>query len=85
MLSSLSPQHATTGTRQAICDLERGDEGHHLTDEVYDRFVIAEEISVYLFYWVFLVGLSWAVGLGRTYVFGEEERDHDDYSCYYAQ
>lgn len=52
MLSSLSSQHATAGTGQAVCDLERGDEGHHLTDEVYDRFVVAEEISVYLFYFV---------------------------------
>jgi hypothetical protein len=50
MLSSLSSQHATAGTGQAVRDLERGDEGHHLTDEVYDRFVVAEEIPVYLFY-----------------------------------
>jgi len=25
------------------------------------------------------------VGVGGTYVFGEEEGDHDDCSCYYAQ
>jgi hypothetical protein len=84
MLSSLSSQHATAGTGQAVRDLERGDEGHHLTDEVYDRFVVAEEIPVYLFF--LNVGLG---GIGRgwggTYVFGEEERDHDDCSCYYAQ
>lgn len=49
MLSSLSSQHATAGTGQAVCDLERGDEGHHLTDEVYDRFFVAEEIPVYVF------------------------------------
>lgn len=49
MLSSLSPQHATAGTGQAVRDLERGDEGHHLTDEVHDRFVVTEEIPVYLF------------------------------------
>lgn len=56
MLSSLSPQHPTTGTGQAVRDLERGDEGHHLTDEVYDRFVVAEEIPVYLF---IFFKLSW--------------------------
>jgi hypothetical protein len=49
MLSSLSPQHATARTGQAVRDLERGDEGHHLTDEVYNRFVVAEDIPVYLF------------------------------------
>jgi len=82
MLSSLSSQHATAGTGQAVRDLERGDEGHYLTDKVYDRFVVAEDISVYLFCLFFRLG--WA-GLGGTYVFGEEERDHDDCSCYYAQ
>jgi hypothetical protein len=56
MLPSLSSQHSTAGTGQAVRDLERGDEGHHLTDEVYDRFVVAEEIPVYLF--IFL-RLSW--------------------------
>jgi hypothetical protein len=49
MLSSLSSQHTTAGTGQAIHNLERGDEGHHLTDEVYDQFDIAEEIPIYLF------------------------------------
>jgi len=78
MLSSLSSQHATAGTGQAVRDLERGDEGHHLTDEVYDRFVVAEEIPIYLFYFIEVE----LVGVGRgwrgTYVFGEEERDHDN-------
>jgi len=52
MLSSLSSQHTAARACQAVCDLERGDEGHHLTDEVHDRFVIAEDIAVYLyFFW----------------------------------
>lgn len=49
MLSSLPPQYAAARTGQAVRDLERGNEGHHLTDEVHDRFVVAEEIPVYLF------------------------------------
>jgi hypothetical protein len=53
MLSSLSSQYATAGTGQAVRDLKRGNEGHHLTDEVYDRFVVAEEIPVYLYIYIF--------------------------------
>jgi hypothetical protein len=60
MLSSLSSQHTTAGTGQAVRNLERGDEEHHLTNEVYDRFVIAEVIPVHLF--IFEVKLSWEVG-----------------------
>ena len=83
MLSTLSSQHATTRTCQAVRDLERGHEGHHLTDELRDRFVVAKDIPVYLILFrLSLIGLVWE---GSTYIFGEEERDHDDYTCYHAQ
>jgi hypothetical protein len=36
MLSSLSSEHTTAGTGQAVRDFKRGDEEHHLTDKVYD-------------------------------------------------
>ena len=86
MLSPLSSQHAAAGTGQAVRDLERGDEGHHLTDEMYDRFVVAEKIPVYLFIFNFNFNfVRVEIGLEKTYVFGEEERDHDDRPCYYAQ
>jgi len=46
VLPALSTQDAAARAGEAVCDLERGDERHYLADELYDSFVIAEEVAI---------------------------------------
>jgi hypothetical protein len=45
MLPALSAQHAAARAGEAVGDLERGNERHHLAHEVHDRIVVAEEVT----------------------------------------
>lgn len=46
VLPALSAQHAAARAGEAVRDLERGDERHHLADEPHDRLVVTEEVPV---------------------------------------